>query len=73
MVENACYGQNELYDIENDPNEMYNLIEKPEYQSITKNLAGQLFDWLGQTNGMQMPLKRTIKKPFGDYRHPNQH
>jgi N-acetylglucosamine-6-sulfatase len=70
---NGIWDQNELYDIENDPNEMYNLIEKPEYQSITKDLAGQLFDWLGQTNGMQMPLKRTIKKPFGDYRHPNQH
>jgi arylsulfatase A-like enzyme len=70
---NGIWDQNELYDIENDPHEMYNLIEKPEYQSITKELAGQLFDWLEQTNGMQMPMKRIIKKPFGDYRHPNQH
>jgi N-acetylglucosamine-6-sulfatase len=70
---NGIWDQNELYDIEKDPNEMYNLIEKPEYQNITKDLAGQLFDWLEQTKGMQMPVKRIIKKPFGDYRHPNQH
>lgn len=69
----GIWDQNELYDIENDPNETTNLIEKPEYQATVKNLAGQLFDWMEGTKGMQIPLKRTIKKPFGDYRHPNQH
>ncbi len=70
---NGIWDQNELYNIENDPDEVYNLIENPEYQSVTKELAGQLFDWLDKTNGMKMPLKRTVKKPYGDYRHPNQH
>lgn len=69
----GIWDQNELYDIEQDPNEMVNLIEKPEYKDIVKNLAGQLYTWLEGSNGMQIPLKRTIKKPFGDYRHPNQH
>ena len=69
----GIWDQNELYDIENDPNETTNLIEKPEHQATVKNLAGQLFDWMEGTKGMQIPLKRTIKKPFGDYRHPNQH
>ena len=69
---NGIWDQNELYDLIKDPNEMYNLIEKPEYQELVKKMAGELFDWLEQTKGMQMPLKRTIKKPFGDYKHPNQ-
>ena len=69
---NGIWDQNELYDLENDPNEINNLIEKPEYQELVKKLAGELFDWLEQSKGMQIPLKRTIKKPSGDYKHPNQ-
>lgn len=70
---NGIWDQNELYDLENDPNEMYNLIEKPEHQTTVKDLAGQLFNWLETTNGMQIPLKRIIKNPFGDHRHPKQY
>lgn len=69
----GLWDQNELYDIRNDPHEMYNLIEKPEYQEIAKSLATDLFNWLESTNGMQMPLKRTIKHPFGDWKHPKQY
>ena len=68
----GIWDQNELYDLENDPNEMYNLIEKPEQQERVKAMAGQLYDWLEQTKGMQMPIKRTIKKAYGDFKHPNQ-
>lgn len=68
----GVWDQDELYDIENDPNEIHNIIEQPQYQAIAKELAGELFDWLEQTNGMQMPIKRIIKNPFGDYRHPKQ-
>ncbi len=69
----GVWDQNELYDIENDPNEMYNLIEKPEYAALAKQMAGDLFDWLESTKGMQMPIKRTIKNPFGDWKHPKQY
>lgn len=68
----GVWDQNELYDIQNDPNEINNLIEKPEYANIVKEMAGSLFEWLENTNGMQMPIKRTIKHPFGDYKHPFQ-
>lgn len=68
----GIWDQNELYDLENDPNEMYNLIEKPEHQATVKELANQLLTWLETTKGMQIPLKRTIKNPYGDYRHPKQ-
>jgi N-acetylglucosamine-6-sulfatase len=73
MRYNGIWDQNELYDLENDPNEINNLIEKPEYAEVVKQMAGDLFTWLEQTKGMQIPLKSTIKKPFGDYKHPNQY
>jgi N-acetylglucosamine-6-sulfatase len=69
----GIWDTNELYDIEHDPNETVNLIQNPKYASIVKELASSLFDWLESTNGMSIPLKRTIKTPFGDYRHPLQY
>lgn len=48
---------NELYDIENDPNEMRNLIRNPEYAEIAKGLRDALFKWLARTEGESMPLK----------------
>ena len=68
----GIWDRNELYDLENDPNEMYNLIDNSTYEPIVKQLANDLFDWLESTKGMQMPIKRIIKKPFGDWKHPKQ-
>lgn len=65
----GIWDTNELYDLENDPHEMVNLIYKPEYAPVAKKLAGELFDWLEQTKGMQIPLKRVSHPPFGDYKH----
>ncbi len=69
----GIWDRNELYDIQNDPNEMYNLIEDADKQEIVQNLANQLFDWLENTDGTQIPFKRTVKYRFGDYRHKNQY
>lgn len=68
----GIWDQNELYDIEKDPFEVNNLINKPEYADIAKKMSADLFDWLESTKGMQMPIKRTIKNPFGDWKHPKQ-
>lgn len=65
----GIWDTNELYDLEKDPDETTNLINKPEYAEIAKKLGGELFDWLEQTKGMQIPLKRINRSPFGDYRH----
>jgi hypothetical protein len=62
-----------LYDIENDPDETTNLIAKPEYQGIVKQMVSEIYDWLQSTNGMQIPLKKTIRHASGDYRHPTQY
>lgn len=48
---------NELYDLENDPYEMNNLIRSKEHQPIARALRTDLFDWLKRTGGMQIPLK----------------
>lgn len=39
----------QLFDLENDPNEFDNLADKPEYQSIKKELSEQLLNWMKQT------------------------
>ncbi len=48
----------ELYDLQNDPYEMHNLINDPKYQDLIKQLNKRVFDWLEQTGGMCIPLRR---------------
>lgn len=49
----------ELYDISNDPDEMHNLINKTEYGDLILELRKKVYDWLEQTGGMKIPLKRS--------------
>ncbi|MGN6164494.1 MAG: sulfatase family protein [Flavisolibacter sp.] len=67
----GVWDTNELYDLENDPNETTNLINRPEYADTVRKLSNDLYDWLESTRGMQIPLKRTTHHPEGDYRHPD--
>ena len=53
---------NELYDLAQDPYEVNNLIRSPEHQQLAKELNTQLWDWLEQTKGLQIPLKRITEK-----------
>ena len=55
----GIWDRNELYDLENDPNEMYNLIEDSAHQQRIETMAHALYDWLEPTDG--------------DYRHEGQH
>jgi len=48
----------ELYDLQQDPQELHNLIQDPVSQPLLKELNRRLFDWLEQTGGMQIPLRR---------------
>jgi arylsulfatase A-like enzyme len=65
----GIWDTNELYDLVNDPNETTNLINRPEYAAVVKQMATDLYDWLEQTKGMQIPLKKIARPAFGDYRH----
>ena len=49
---------NELYDLKEDPNEMNNLVRNKEMSSIGLELRKQLFEWMEETKGLQIPLKK---------------
>lgn len=57
---NGVWDINELFDLQNDPFEMNNLIRDTSYRQIGIELKNDLFKWLEETNGLQIPLKRTI-------------
>ncbi len=52
----GIWDVDELYDLENDPAEMQNLIFSPEHQQIAQRMRTQLFAMLEKTEGMQIPL-----------------
>lgn len=64
----GIWDTNEFYDLQEDPNEMNNLIASPEHQALIEELTASIYDWLESSDGMQIPLKRTVKKRFGDHR-----
>ena len=57
---NGVWDINELYDLQQDPFEMNNLVRDTAYRRIGLALKTELFNWLKETNGLQIPLKRTI-------------
>ncbi len=69
----GIWDRNELYDLVNDPQEMHNLIAEPAMQETAKTMSTAIYDWLEKTNGMNIPLKRTVKYRFGDFKHQNEY
>ena len=59
---------NEFYDLLNDPGETNNLIDAPEHQDLIIDLATEVYQWLEETGGMQIPLKNVVRPKFGDHR-----
>jgi arylsulfatase A-like enzyme len=68
----GIWDRNEFYDLKNDPNELYNLIEDSQHQKKIVAMTEALYAWLQDTNGMQIPLKRTVKWRWGDFKHSDQ-
>ncbi len=64
----GVWDTNEFYDLQEDPNEMTNLISSPEHQDLIKELSGEIYNWLEETGGMNIPLKRTVRPHSGDHR-----
>ena len=64
----GIWDTNEFYDLQEDPGEIHNLIAAPQHQELIRQLADELYDWLQDTNGMQIPLKRTVKHRWGDWK-----
>ena len=57
---NGIWDINELYDLENDPYEMNNLIRDTTLRQTGLDLKHELFEWLRDTKGNQIPLKQPI-------------
>lgn len=53
----GVWDANELYDLQEDPDEVNNLIRSEAHTEIALELKQALFDWLEETNGLQIPLK----------------
>jgi arylsulfatase A-like enzyme len=54
----GIWDTNELYDLETDPNEQFNLIHMPMLQDTVRSMRKRLFDKLEATDGMKIPLRR---------------
>ena len=59
---NGIWDTNELFDLENDPYEMNNLIRNKDMDKIGLQLRNELYDWLEKTNGLQIPLKKIAER-----------
>jgi N-acetylglucosamine-6-sulfatase len=63
----------ELYDLQEDPAELRNLIYSPEHQTIAQQMRAKLFATLEKTGGMQMPIypdrggQSILRNPKGDH------
>lgn len=57
IYNHGVWDINELYDLEKDPWEMNNLIRDTSLRQTGIQLRNELFKWLEQTNGLQIPLK----------------
>jgi N-acetylglucosamine-6-sulfatase len=66
IFNHGVWGINELYDLQNDPHEVYNLIRDPSHQELAIQLRNEMWNWLDSTGGNQIPLKR-IKNPKNDH------
>jgi N-acetylglucosamine-6-sulfatase len=55
---NGVWDINELYDLKADPYEMNNLIRDTSFYKTGMALRTELFNWLQQTGGLQIPLKK---------------
>ncbi len=58
IFNHGVWGINELYDLQNDPLEVNNLIRNHDYASIASSLRNDMWTWLEETHGEQIPLKR---------------
>lgn len=60
MTYHGIWDLDEFYDLQMDPHEMHNLINEPEHLDLIKDLSKRVFDWLEQTDGLQIPLRRPV-------------
>jgi arylsulfatase A-like enzyme len=65
----GLWDLNELYNVQDDPEEMHNLIEVR--SDLADSLRNELFDRLEATGGLQIPLKRPRGRQNSERRLPD--
>jgi N-acetylglucosamine-6-sulfatase len=68
IYNHGVWDINELYDLQKDPYEMNNLIRDTSLRKTGQQLKTELFRWLEQTNGLQIPLKQPPGRIDHQYR-----
>ncbi len=68
IFNHGVWDINELYDLQQDPYEMNNLIRSAAHHEISEDLRSEIFTWLESTGGSQIPLKR-ISYPKFDHKY----
>jgi N-acetylglucosamine-6-sulfatase len=69
----GIWDMDELYDLQDDPAELHNLIFSPEHQSIAGEMRKKLFETLEKTGGMHMPIypdrggQNRLRNPRGSH------
>ena len=69
-----CHGlwdRDELYDLENDPQEMVNLIDDPSQQQRVSEMNAELWRLLFESDGHEIPLLED-RGPTFPWRHPGE-
>jgi N-acetylglucosamine-6-sulfatase len=52
----GLWDTEELYDLQNDPHEIINLLREPQYLPVAKAMKEQMFEMLKETQGMAIPM-----------------
>ncbi len=65
----GVWDSDELYDMQNDPDEKTNLIQSKEHADTIKRMNARMFELLAESNGLSMPLKSDRGRQFFN-RHP---
>ncbi|TWT79231.1 Arylsulfatase [Planctomycetes bacterium CA13] len=54
----GLWDVDELYDLTTDPGETINLINNPDYKSVAKEMENRLYEMLGESGGMDIPMNQ---------------
>lgn len=54
----GIWDRDELYDLQDDPYERYNLSEAPHFRELRDEMRSRLFDRMEELGAMQIPLRR---------------
>ncbi|MCP5111578.1 MAG: sulfatase [bacterium] len=52
----GLWDTDELYDLQDDPNETKNLLHEPKYRSIAKTMETRLYEMMEELGGLEIPL-----------------